>query len=171
MLSPTALFMGVTSTATSVGITARLLSENRKLDTPEGVTTLAGAVFDDVLGLIILATIIAYISASQGSGHVDWSQVRLIAIKALSVWIGFTLLGLLVSRALSNFLKYRQYFNGQAGVNLRVPRSGLLLRHGYVCQFSRFSLPQYPVFRSHFYSSGHCIENYRMWSACHDTQV
>lgn len=105
LLSPTALFMGIVSTATSVGITARLLSENRKLDTPEGVTTLAGAVVDDVMGVIILAMVMAYVSASRSSGIVDWGHVRLIAIKAVSVWLGFTALGLWLSRSLSTFLK------------------------------------------------------------------
>ncbi len=38
------LFLGIISTATSVGISARILSEKRKLDSPEGVTILAGAV-------------------------------------------------------------------------------------------------------------------------------
>jgi Kef-type K+ transport system membrane component KefB/mannitol/fructose-specific phosphotransferase system IIA component (Ntr-type) len=105
IFSPTALFMGVISTATSVGITARLLSENRKLDTPEGVTTISGAVIDDVLGVIILTVVSAYISAPRHSGYVNWSSVGLIALKALTVWIGFTLTGLLIARNLSNLLK------------------------------------------------------------------
>jgi len=45
---PAALFMGAIMTATSVGITARVLSDIKRLDTPEGVTILAGAVVDDV---------------------------------------------------------------------------------------------------------------------------
>ena len=40
-MSSTALFMGTLSTATSVGITARILSEKRKLSSPEGVTIMA----------------------------------------------------------------------------------------------------------------------------------
>ena len=56
-MSPTALFLGTLSTATSVGITARILSEKQKLSSPEGVTILAGAVLDDVLGIILLAVV------------------------------------------------------------------------------------------------------------------
>jgi Kef-type K+ transport system membrane component KefB len=41
------LFLGIMSTATSVGITARILSDKKKMDSPEGVTILASAVFDD----------------------------------------------------------------------------------------------------------------------------
>ncbi|HIF13381.1 MAG TPA: cation:proton antiporter, partial [Dehalococcoidia bacterium] len=53
-----ALFVGAIMTATSVGITARVLGDIRRLDTPEGTTVLAGAVVDDVLGILILAIVI-----------------------------------------------------------------------------------------------------------------
>ena len=43
------LYMGIMSTATSVGITARILSERKKMDSEEGVSIMAGAVIDDVL--------------------------------------------------------------------------------------------------------------------------
>lgn len=105
IMSPIALYMGVITTATSVGITARLLSENRKLDTPEGVTTLSGAVFDDILGVILLAIVTTYIATSDKTGLVNWSDVGYIALKALSVWIGFTIIGLLLAKNLSSFLK------------------------------------------------------------------
>jgi Kef-type K+ transport system membrane component KefB len=58
IMDPVALFLGAISTATSVGITARILSERKKTDSPEGVTILAGAVFDDVLGVVILAIVV-----------------------------------------------------------------------------------------------------------------
>ena len=41
------LYMGIMSTATSVGITARILSEKKKMDSEEGTTIMAGAVIDD----------------------------------------------------------------------------------------------------------------------------
>jgi Kef-type K+ transport system membrane component KefB len=53
-----ALFVGAIMTATSVGITARVLGDIRRLDTPEGTTVLAGAVVDDVLGILILAIVV-----------------------------------------------------------------------------------------------------------------
>ncbi|MFN2351232.1 MAG: cation:proton antiporter, partial [Kiritimatiellia bacterium] len=58
LMDPVALFMGTLSTATSVGITARILSERHKTSSPEGVTILAGAVFDDVLCIILLAVVV-----------------------------------------------------------------------------------------------------------------
>ena len=51
---PEALFMGAVITATSIGVTARVLGERGKLNTSEGVTIIAAAVIDDVLGILIL---------------------------------------------------------------------------------------------------------------------
>ncbi|NBC28705.1 MAG: cation:proton antiporter, partial [Spirochaetes bacterium] len=48
-LHPVALFLGVLSTATSVGITARILSDKREMSSPEGVSILSAAVLDDVI--------------------------------------------------------------------------------------------------------------------------
>ncbi len=105
--SPGALFMGILSTATSVGITARILSDQRKMDSPEGVTILSAAVIDDVLGIICLAVVmgIAAIAAGGASGSVGWGRIAGIAVKALGIWLGFTALGLLFSKQLARFLK------------------------------------------------------------------
>ncbi len=53
----TAIFVGAALTATSIGITARILSELGALKTREGQIILGAAVVDDVLGLIILAIV------------------------------------------------------------------------------------------------------------------
>ena len=58
---PLALFLGVICIATSVSISARILSEKRKMDSPEGVTILSAAVIDDVLGIIVLAMVIGIV--------------------------------------------------------------------------------------------------------------
>jgi hypothetical protein len=70
---------GAVSTATSVGITARILSEKKKIQSPEGVTILSGAIIDDVLGVIMLAIVIGI----SKTGHVEWSHVMLIGIKSI----------------------------------------------------------------------------------------
>ncbi len=104
--SPVCLFLGVVSTATSVGITARILSEQRKMDSPEGVTVLAAAVIDDVLGIILLAVILGLVSVMTGhGGSVNWGAIGKIALKAVGVWLGFTALGLLFARKIGNTLK------------------------------------------------------------------
>lgn len=104
-LSPPCLFLGIMSTATSVGITARILAERRKLDSPEGVTILAGAVIDDVLGIIMLAIGLGMIKASRDSGQIDWAHIGMIAFKAVGIWLSATLLGILVSYRLGSVLK------------------------------------------------------------------
>jgi Kef-type K+ transport system membrane component KefB/mannitol/fructose-specific phosphotransferase system IIA component (Ntr-type) len=102
---PPCLFLGIISTATSVGITARILSEQRKLESPEGVTILAGAVIDDVLGIILLAIGLGIISASRMSGGIDWGRIGAIALKAVGIWLAATAIGLLASRRISRLLK------------------------------------------------------------------
>src|SRR5690554_6345199 len=52
LFSIQSLMVGVIFYATSVGISSRILAERKKLETPEGVTILAGAVVDDVLGVV-----------------------------------------------------------------------------------------------------------------------
>jgi Kef-type K+ transport system membrane component KefB len=61
----TAVFAGAALTATSIGITARVLSELGALQTREGQIVLGAAVVDDVLGLIVLA-IVSHV-AEKGS--------------------------------------------------------------------------------------------------------
>ena len=81
-LDPTALFLGAIATATSVGISARILSERHKMASPEGVTILAAAVFDDVLGIIVLAIVVGMVRAASDGGGIAWSDILLIAGKA-----------------------------------------------------------------------------------------
>ncbi len=106
IMNPVALFMGVLSTATSVGITARIFSDNKKMDTPEGVTILSAAVIDDVLGIILLAIVVGISSSISGEhGGINWNRIIIIGIKAISVWLGATILGMVLASKISKFLK------------------------------------------------------------------
>ena len=103
---PRCMFLGILCTATSVGITARILSERKKIDSPEGVTILAAAVIDDVLGIICLAIVLG-LTAAMGAGGAEtvaWGKIGLIALKCFGIWLGATVLGLLVARPLAKFL-------------------------------------------------------------------
>lgn len=105
-MDPRALFMGVVGVATSVGITARILSENRRVDSPEGVTILSAAVIDDVVGIIVLAIVLGIVRVASGDeGGIPWAEIGLISVKALAVWLGFTVVGLIAARSVSSFLK------------------------------------------------------------------
>ncbi|MDR1047740.1 MAG: cation:proton antiporter [Treponema sp.] len=114
-LDPRCLFLGILSTATSVGITARILSDQKKMDSPEGVTILAAAVFDDVLGIIALAVVmglVAVLSGNAAAEGLNAAGILLIAGKAFGIWLGFTVLGLIFSRQLASFLKlFRHSFD------------------------------------------------------------
>lgn len=112
MMQAGPLYMGIMSTATSVGITARILSERKKMDSEEGVTIMAGAVIDDVLGLIVLAIgngIIAANEAAKASGAtaqgINWGEIGMVAVKAFGVWLGGTIIGVVCARKISWLLK------------------------------------------------------------------
>jgi len=53
----THIFIGATLCATSLGITARVLTEMGKIETREARTILGAAMLDDILGLILLAIV------------------------------------------------------------------------------------------------------------------
>ncbi|NCA83653.1 MAG: cation:proton antiporter [Opitutae bacterium] len=105
-MDPPALFLGAIATATSVGISARILSERHKMASPEGVTILAAAVFDDVLGIIVLAIVVGMVRASADGQTIAWKDILFIAGKAFGFWVGATALGLLFARRFSRMLKF-----------------------------------------------------------------
>ncbi|MFZ0062514.1 MAG: cation:proton antiporter [Pyrinomonadaceae bacterium] len=76
-----ALFVGTAMVATSVGITARVLSGMGLLDAPTARIILGAAVIDDILGLLVLAIV-----SSLAAGTINY--VEIITTAALA--IGFT---------------------------------------------------------------------------------
>ncbi len=79
------LFVGGTLTATSVGITARVLKDLGKSNTKEARIILGAAVADDVIGLVVLAVISGLTTAAMaGSGlsGVSWMATVWIIGKA-----------------------------------------------------------------------------------------
>lgn len=68
------LFIGGTLTATSIGITVRVLSDLNKHSSPEGQIVLGAAVIDDLLGIFLLAIIYEFAT----SGQVDVSNIASI---------------------------------------------------------------------------------------------
>lgn len=107
-MDPAALFLGVISVATSVGITARILAEKRKMASPEGVTILAGAVFDDVFGIVTLAIVMGMAKVSMGGGEVNWAGIGIIAAKAIGFFVVVTSLGLIFARKITAAIKQFQ---------------------------------------------------------------
>ena len=111
-MDPRCLFLGILSTATSMGITARILSDQRKMDSPEGATILAATIFDDVLGVIAMAVVLGIVTVVSGAAanadasEIDVAAVMIIAGKTFVIWLGFTVLGLIFSKKVAAFIKF-----------------------------------------------------------------
>lgn len=105
--APSSMFLGIMGTATSVGITARILSDKKKMDSPEGVTILAAAVFDDVIGIVLLAIVMGVVAVMKGhqAGGLSAWGIASIALRAFVLWLGFTALGLVFGKMLGEGLK------------------------------------------------------------------
>jgi Kef-type K+ transport system membrane component KefB len=104
-MHPTALFVGAIMTATSVGITARVLADLNKLDSGEGVTIVGAAVIDDVLGILVLAIVVA-ISRLETSGEaIGWGRIGWIGVKAIGFWVGITALGIAAAPWIAGFFR------------------------------------------------------------------
>ena len=85
----TALFVAATLSATSVGITARVLHDMNKLNTREAKTIMGAAMLDDVLGLVILALVSGMVLV----GSLNVLMLGRIVFMAviffpLSLWLG-----------------------------------------------------------------------------------
>jgi Kef-type K+ transport system membrane component KefB len=103
------LFAGATLTATSVGITARVLRDLKKTETKEARIILGAAVVDDVLGLIVLAVVAGMVqTVSTGGGtELNWGPAGMIVLKAAAFLAGAVIVGRLVH---INALKIARYF-------------------------------------------------------------
>lgn len=87
------IFIGAVLCATSVGITARVLKDMRKLVTREARIILGAAVIDDVLGLLILAVISGAIEATAAGASLSLFGVGMIALKAVLFLVGALVVG------------------------------------------------------------------------------
>jgi Na+:H+ antiporter len=89
----TAIFVGATLTATSVGITARVLSDLKCMDSTEARLIIGAAVIDDVLGLVILGVV---------SGLAAGTAVSVLGVtRMLAVAVGFLVAAVALGAALA----------------------------------------------------------------------
>ena len=90
------IFVGATLTATSVGITARVLSDLERMHTPEARIIIGAAVIDDVLGIVILAVV---------AGLASGAAVGLFAISKIFVFaVGFLVLAVVIGNRFAPLL-------------------------------------------------------------------
>lgn len=84
-----AVFAGAALTATSIGITSKVLSELGHLKSTEGQIIVGAAVMDDVLGIIVLAVV----ASLAKTGAVDLWNVIYLIVSASTFLLGSVLLG------------------------------------------------------------------------------
>ncbi|WP_446339245.1 cation:proton antiporter [Coleofasciculus sp. G1-WW12-02] len=84
-----AIFAGAALTATSIGITSKVLSEIGRLKSKEGQIIVGAAVIDDVLGIIVLAVV----ASLAKTGEVDVFNVIYLIISATVFLLGSIFLG------------------------------------------------------------------------------
>ncbi len=103
------IFLGAVLTATSVGITARVLRDLGQTKSPEAKIILGAAVIDDVLGLVILAVVTGIIAAAAtGAPSLSFAAIGWIAGKAFLFLVLAIVLGSLLARhALRFFARSR----------------------------------------------------------------
>jgi len=84
-----AIFAGAALTATSIGITSKVLSELGQLKSKEGQIIVGAAVIDDVLGIIVLAVV----ASLAKTGEIDIANVIYLIVGATVFLLGSILLG------------------------------------------------------------------------------
>ena len=95
-----AAFVGATFTATSVGITARVLRDLGRLQDAAAKVVLGAAVVDDILGLIILAVV----TGVAQTGSVSLATVGLLTGKAIAFLVVAILVGIRLAPALIRWI-------------------------------------------------------------------
>lgn len=88
-----AIFAGAALTATSIGITAKVLAEIGQLSSKEGQIIIGAAVLDDVLGIIVLAVV----ASLAKTGEIRVSNIIYLIVSATVFLIGAILLGRVLS--------------------------------------------------------------------------
>jgi Kef-type K+ transport system membrane component KefB len=96
-----AVVAGAALTATSVGITARVLSDLNRLQEPESQIVLGAAVIDDVIGLVILAVVAG---VARGEGISAWGVAR-TTLTAFGFLVGTLLIGRVLVPPIVNRLR------------------------------------------------------------------
>lgn len=88
-----AIFAGAALTATSIGITAKVLAELGQLNSKEGQIIIGAAVIDDVLGIIILAVVASLIK----TGNIEITNILYLVVSAAAFLVGTILIGRFIS--------------------------------------------------------------------------
>ena len=121
------IFLGAILTATSVGITARVLKDLGRGQTPEARIILGAAVIDDVLGLVILAVVGSVIAAANVGQTMSFGSAAFVLTEAVVFLFGALAIGTFASPRVFRLAS-------------RLPGSGALLTTALACCFALASL-------------------------------
>ena len=92
------IFVGATLSATSVGITARVLKDLGQTQSAEGRIVLGAAILDDVLGLVVLALVSGFAAAAAGGQALSLTGIAGIAGSAVLFLVVVVLVGHFLSK-------------------------------------------------------------------------
>lgn len=117
-----AVFAGAALTATSIGITSRVLTEIGQLSSTEGQIILGAAVMDDILGIIVLAVV----ASLAKTGEVDVLNAVYLIISASVFLVGAILLGRFLN---SSFVALAKQFKTRGRVVIPALSLALILAY------------------------------------------
>ena len=94
------IFIGAVLTATSIGITVRILMDMGKLNSKEGTIILVGAVVDDIIGLVILSVIVGMAE----TGEFSLPGAVKTGLFGFAVWGGLLVIGIYGHKYISRYI-------------------------------------------------------------------
>ncbi len=104
-----AVFAGAALTATSIGITSKVMSELGQLNSVEGKIVLGAAVADDVLGIVVLAVVASLVK----TGEIDVTNILILIASATAFLVGAVLCGRVFNKT---FVAVTSLFKTRGGV-------------------------------------------------------
>lgn len=92
------LFIGVILTVTSISISVQTLREMGRLQTRQGIAILEAAIFDDVLGIILLTLLVSYITHASIE-----TSILIVLGKILLFFVTLGVAGYLATKVLARY--------------------------------------------------------------------
>lgn len=96
------LFVGTVLTATSIGITVRMLSDLGRLKTKEGMTILGAGIVDDVVAIVLMSFVVSVLA-----GEFAFTDLASVFVKAVGFWVVTIFLGMYVLTRVLDKLRVR----------------------------------------------------------------
>ncbi len=82
------LFLGTVLTATSLGITVRMLTDMKKLHTPFGMVILGAGIIDDVIAVVMLTIVLDILAGQLDFGSIGMILFEVVAFFSVILVVG-----------------------------------------------------------------------------------